>query len=120
MGIIVCAAARDETDTLCQWFRAELQRRRIGWPVIPAVGLQEFWEQYVPRQTTGAVLDVGDTAGFLAARRVREMDQSCAIVLIADTQRFAIQSLRLHAADYLLRPVTRERVERCVSRIVEA
>ena len=38
-------------------------------------------------------------------RRQRERDPACKIILVDDTQEFAIRGMRLHCTDFILRPV---------------
>ena len=66
----------------------------------------------------GVLMGVGDTAGFLAARRIREQDRGCRLVIVDDTPRYAIHCLRIHAADFLLRPVEEEQLQRSFRRLV--
>lgn len=50
-------------------------------------------------------LCIGGSAGFYQARQLRERDPACKIILVDDTQEFAIRSMRLHCTDFILRPV---------------
>lgn len=52
-----------------------------------------------------AFVGFGGTTGFLQARLLRERDHNCRIVLVDDTQRFAVQSVRIHCTDLIIRPV---------------
>ena len=74
--------------------------------------MDAFWESFAPGAYPCVVLGQEDTAGFLAARRVRELDRACKILMICDTARYALQSVRLHVTDFILRPVSRPRLER--------
>lgn len=47
----------------------------------------------------------GGPAGFLQARALRERDADCRIVLVDDTGDFAVQGMRLHCTDLIIRPV---------------
>ena len=38
-------------------------------------------------------------------RQLRERDSNCKIILVDDTQEFAVQGMRLHCTDFILRPV---------------
>jgi len=55
-------------------------------------------------------LGFGGSTGFLAARALRDRDRSCRVVLIDDTPEYAVQSLRIHCTDFILRPVTFSKV----------
>lgn len=50
-------------------------------------------------------LCIGGSAGFYQARQLRERDSHCKIILVDDTQEFAVQGMRLHCTDFILRPV---------------
>ena len=47
----------------------------------------------------------GGSAGFYQARQLRERDPDCRIILVDDTQEFAVRGMRLHCTDFILRPV---------------
>ena len=50
-------------------------------------------------------LCTGGNAGFYQARQLRERDSQCKIILVDDTQAFAVGGMRLHCTDFILRPV---------------
>lgn len=52
-----------------------------------------------------AFVGFGGTTGFLQARLLRERDHRCRIVLVDDTQQFAVQGVRIHCTDLIIRPV---------------
>jgi len=43
--------------------------------------------------------------GFNQARRIAEEKRDCRIVMIADTAEYAVKCIRLHFADYIVRPI---------------
>ena len=52
-----------------------------------------------------AYLCSGGHTGFYLARQLRERDPECQIILVDDTQEFAIRGMQLHCIDFILRPV---------------
>lgn len=112
MKVAVCGISRAETDQLCSWIEQYCKNRGMAAELHPAASLDTFWEDYSPGAYPCAVLGLEDVSGFLAARRLRERDRSCRILLISDTDRYALQCVRLHVTDFILRPVTRLRMER--------
>ena len=52
-----------------------------------------------------AFVGFGGNTGFLQARVLRERDHGCRIILLDDTQQFAVQGVRIHCTDFILRPV---------------
>ena len=112
MQIAVCGVSSAETERLCGWIEAYCGERRLGAQVCPVPSLDAFWESFSPGTWPCVVLGQEDTAGFLAARRLREQDKRCRILLICDTDRYALQSIRLHVTDFILRPVSLPRLTR--------
>ena len=47
----------------------------------------------------------GGITGFSQARQLREADQDCRIIMVDDTQEFAVRCVRLHCTDFILRRV---------------
>ena len=47
----------------------------------------------------------GGSTGFYQARQLRERDPDCRIILVDDTQEYAIRGMRLHCTDFILRPM---------------
>lgn len=60
-------------------------------------------------------LCTGGSAGFYQARQLRERDANCKIILVDDTQEFAVASMRLHCTDFILRPVQFRHIVRSMS-----
>ena len=112
MRIAVCGISPAETEQLCGLIEGYCGDRGLGAELCPASSLDMFWELFSPGCWPCVVLGQEDTAGFLAARRLREQDRACRILLISDTDRFALQSIRLHVTDFILRPVSAPRMNR--------
>lgn len=112
MQIAVCGISLAETEHLCGLIEGYCSDRGLGAEICPVSTMEEFWERFSPGGWPCIVLGQEDTAGFLAARRLREKDRACRILLISDTDRFALQSIRLHVTDFILRPVSASRIAR--------
>ena len=59
-----------------------------------------------------------DMSGMEVAKRIRAMNNSMHIVFITSTSAFAVESYTVEAADYLLKPVTEERLFLVMDRLV--
>ena len=112
MQIAVCGVSPAETAQLCGWIKDYCGDRGLGAQICPSLSLDAFWESFSPGDCPCVVLGQEDTAGFLAARRLRERDRTCRILLICDTDRYVLQSIRLHVTDFMLRPVSPSRLAR--------
>ena len=119
MRVAVCAGTDQETQCLFAWIKAYCAVRGQRVKLCPMASLEELWGCFSTGAFDGVFLGAGDTDGFLAARRLREEDRKCQVVLIDDTQRFVLPSYRLHVTDFLLRPLTQERVGQSVERLLE-
>ena len=93
------------------------ESNRGPWPVA-ALEPRERQEDYFLAVLAAGLEAVSVlTAGFLAARRIREQDARCRLVVVDDTPRYAIQCLRIHAADFVLRPLQPEALRRACRRL---
>ncbi len=76
-----------------------------------------LWQDFAPGAFRGVVVGCGDVKGFLCARRLREEDGACRVILIDDTERYAIRGLRIHLSDFLVRPLRDERLRSAIGRL---
>lgn len=58
-----------------------------------------------------------DMNGMEVAKRIRAMNNSMHIVFVTSTPLFAVESYAVEAADYLLKPITEERLFRAMDRL---
>lgn len=118
MRLAICGGSERETCCLCEKMQAYCMQEGCCAEICPIYGLEHLWREFRPGSYHGVVVGVGDTAGFLAARRIREQDGGCRLVVIDDTPRYAIQCLRLHVADFLVRPVEDAQLARSFRRLL--
>ncbi|MBE7004302.1 MAG: hypothetical protein E7425_08480 [Ruminococcaceae bacterium] len=85
---------------------------------VPFCSEDELWREFTPGRFRGAVVGFGDVKGFLCARRVREEDSGCRVILLDDTDRYAIRGMRIHLTDFLVRPLEEERFRAAVDRLL--
>ena len=117
MRVVILEPSMEESRNLRAWIADYSQRRAIPVELVWASGQEEFRRQFRPNRFRGAVIAAGGVAGFQEARRVRELDRECRIVVIDDTERYAIQCYRFHVADFLIRPVREAQIFRSMDRI---
>lgn len=117
MRLAVLGASSGETRYLCERIQAYSSRAGCRAEVCPVYDLGSFWDGFGPGVYQGVLMGLGDTAGFLAARRIREQDSGCRLVILDDTPRFAIHCLRIHAVDFLVRPFENEQLQRSLGRL---
>lgn len=118
MRVVMFIPSAEETRRLKEWIADYSQRRGASVELCAADRREEFRRQFRPNFFRGVLIGAGDAAGFLEARYVRELDRDCRLVMIDDTDRYAIQCYRLHAVDFLIRPLDARQVFRGMDRIL--
>ena len=118
MPLAVLAGSRAEADAICARMRNTGVLRGGRAEPLPFSAPEEFFSSFQSGCCRAAVIALGDAAGFLAARRLRELDRDCPILVIDDTERYALQCIRIHVTGFLVRPVSDEQLERSLARLL--
>lgn len=64
-------------------------------------------------------IKLGEVDGITLARKIRETEPRIKIVFVTALDNHAVESFELDALDYLLKPVSEERLDRTVARLLE-
>lgn len=118
MQIAVCCSDENESQrirSLIEESSADIPQKAIA---VPFRSEDALWQDFRPGSFRGVVVGYGDVRGFLCARRLREEDSACRVILLDDTERYAIRALRIHLSDFLLRPVEDVRLRAAVRRLL--
>lgn len=118
MRIVIGGPGEQQTALLCVQITQCLTMRGMAAELISASSPARLREVFAAGAFQGAIVGYGSTEGFLCARWLRETDPECRVVLIDDTERFAIQGLRLHLTDFLVRPCGSRRLCMAVERLM--
>lgn len=116
MRLAVCGGAY-ENEQIRSWISQYCRACRLPAEIECILSPKELASRAAPGVFQAAFIGFGDSAGFLAARALREADRRCQIVLIDDTDRYAIQSLRIHAANFVVRPLQARHIVRSMELI---
>lgn len=119
MRIAVCCPGAEEIHRIRTATEAWAARNRRSAELVPFRSDEALWRSFAPGQFQAAFVGWGDTQGFLCARRLRETDGSCRVVLLDDTDSFAIRGIRIHLAFYLVRPFDDHQLRTAIERIFE-
>lgn len=57
--------------------------------------------------------------GIELARKVRELDANIQIVFVTAYEKYAVEAFRVHAVNYILKPVTKEDLSNTINRLME-
>lgn len=103
MEIAVCENSQAAAERLCHWIEQYCLLHRTAASLRTFLSPAGFadWEG----RFDVVFLGFGGSVGFQQARRLRERDRDCRIILVDDTQEFAVRCVRLHCTDFILRPV---------------
>jgi len=105
MQVAVCCPGAKEAHWICRIIEERARETGRSAEAFSFPTEKELWDAFAPGRFRGAVIGYGDVQGFLCARRVREEDGSCRVILLDDTDRYAIRGLRIHVTDFLVRPL---------------
>lgn len=114
MRIGICARDDRERTTLVKWIGqycalygrvCEITAEAEGESLLGLSGRE------VPELV---FVGLGGQEGLRLARQLRALCHRCAIVLIDDTAEHAVQGVRLHAADYMVRPLDFKKLVRAM------
>ncbi len=118
MLIAVCCSDERELRLVCSVIAEQAAEVRQNVRTAGFRTEEELWREFAPGRFAAAVVGYGDIKGFLCARRLREEDVDCRVILLDDTERYAIRGFRIHLSDFLLRPLTEQQLRAAVRRIL--
>ena len=118
MRIAVCSSDESEIARICSLLDACAAAvcRKVTTDVFRSENA--FRAVFRPGYFYGAAVCYGDAKGFLLARSVREEDRDCRVILLDDTDRYAIRGLRIHIHDFLIRPVGSDQLRAALLRLL--
>ena len=117
MQIAVCCPNAQEADRIGRIIEEAAAQASISAEPVAFCSEDALWSAFEPGRFQGAIVGYGDVKGFLCARRVREEDRDCRVILLDDTDRYAIRGLRIHLTDYRVRPLEESRFRAAALRL---
>lgn len=127
MRIAIAEDEKADTELLCSCLNTWARER--GIVLVPPPELFDsgdaLLEQFVPDKYDLIFLDVlmDGINGMEAAHKIRETDSRCRLVFITSSPDFAVESYRVSAAYYLLKPYScedlRDALDRCEAQALE-
>lgn len=121
MHLVIVEDLELDREKLASLLREDFARRGEHVDLSLYESGEDFLAQYRPRACDGLFLDVllGGMDGIEVARRVREEEGKLPIVFTTRERDYAVDGFDIGARDYLVKPLTGEKVSRCVDRILE-
>ena len=82
---------------------------------------EDFLAHYRPKSCDGLFLDIvlGGLSGIEVARRVRETETRLPIIFTTTERDYAVDGFAVRGTDYLVKPLERPQVARCMERLRE-
>ena len=82
---------------------------------------ETFLSHYQPKSCDGLFLDIllGGLSGIEIARRVREQEPRLPVIFTTTEPDFALDGFSVHAMDYLVKPLSLEKVSWCMEQLRE-
>ena len=108
MRIAICENSQASADELQLWVQQYCMLYQI--PAVFQCFLSPGAFSEAKEQFDIVFMGFGGNIGFYQVRLLRERDRLCRIVLVDDTQEYAVRCVRLHCTDFILRPVSFQRV----------
>ena len=103
MRIAVCENRASDAEQLLAWVRQYCALYQVPASSQCFLSPEAFAQQ---REHFEIVfIAFGGATGFSQARLLRERDRNCRIILVDDTQEFAVRCVRIHCTDFIVRPV---------------
>lgn len=111
----------EDSQRLAQELERQSQLLRLDVEIQEYSGGESFLSGLVPGKFDLVFLDIylGGINGMETARRLREVDPGCLLVFTSGSPEFGVDSYRVRAFDYLLKPVQPEQLAQLLELCME-
>ncbi len=98
------------------------REKRLSWEFLEYTSGEAFLKAYRPGLCSALFLDIvmGGISGVETAQKIRETDETLPIIFTTTEVSFAMGGFQVHAMDYLVKPVSREKLEWCLNILMQA
>ncbi len=105
MRIGICDGNDNSQRQLQLWIQSYCAIYETDLEIVAFRNAEDLFFAASLRRFGMVFLGIDGSDGFLSARRLRDMDKQVKLVFISDTDRYAVNGVRLHFIDYIVRPV---------------
>ncbi|MEY8389159.1 LytTR family DNA-binding domain-containing protein [Oscillospiraceae bacterium 38-13] len=118
MHLIIVEDLPFDQEKLADLIRQDCDRRGEHVDLSFYASGEDFLAHYRPKSCDGLLMDIllGRVNGIEAARKVRESEPLLPIIFTTSEQDYAVESFDVRPADYLVKPLTPEKIARCMER----
>lgn len=121
MHLIIVEDLAIDQENLADLIRQDCARHREMADLSLYASGEDFLANYLPKSCDGLFLDIvlGGLTGIEVAREVRKAEARLPIIFTTTERDYAVDGFAVHAMDYLVKPVTQDRVSWCMDRLRE-
>lgn len=120
LNIAICDDDAGDLSLLKSCLERCVKQRQLEARCCAYQRLDPFFEEFVPGRFQLVFLDIymdgGGPSGVAAAEKIRACDPLCVLIFTTSSTQHALESYRIGAMHYLVKPVTLESVEECFRR----
>lgn len=116
MFFAVCDDKKEERETIAANIRDYCSVEKLVCEIIEFKRRVDLLDSMLKQKYDIVFVCLNGFEGMEAAVKVRELDKRCDLVWISDSPDFALQSYRVDAAHYLVKPVLNENITEAIKR----
>ncbi len=109
---------RHLAEMICQFFA----QKRIACEFLEYASGGDFLKDHRPGLCSAVFLDIlmDGITGMDTARRIRLTDPALPIIFTTSEESFALGAWQVHAMDYLVKPIAKEKLEWCLQILIRS
>lgn len=121
MHLIIVEDVSFDQEKLADLIRQDCAVHEEGVDLSFYASGEDFLACYRPKSCDGLFLDIvlGGLTGIEVARRVRETEPYLPVIFTTTERDYAVEGFAVRGTDYLIKPLDRPQVARCMERLRE-
>ena len=114
MRIGLCVRSVQERQQMEKWIGQYCDLYDKPYSVVSFFDPEPFIQAHASEAFDLTFIGLGGHDGVMTTRRLRSMCRRCQIVMIDDTAEHAVAGMRMHVADYMVRPIDFKKMVRAM------
>lgn len=121
MNIAICEDLQRDQQELCKMLARYQKESQVAFDITSFESSDELMRSYEPGRFQILFMDIymDGTNGMEAARKIRTMDQQCALIFTTVSREHAVDGFAVRATHYLNKPLLYDEIEEAMSRCRE-
>lgn len=116
MFFAVCDDKKEERKTIAAHISDYCSAEKLNCDILEYERREDLLESMLKQKYDIVFVCLNGFEGMEAAVKVRELDKRCDLVWISDSPDFALQSYRIDAAHFMVKPVLNESISEAIKR----